>query len=531
MSTLTILSRTLQRGFIASLAAASLLAGCATGPRYSPPAAPDVTTYTGPAAAGSATVSDASSRTVSDGRQSVVMGSAPRDDWWRELNSPQLDEVVALALRNNLSLETARATLAAAQESAKAARGARNIQVDVGADVGRKKYDSDFLGPLAKTFPTFSSYSVGPTVSYDFDVFGGTRHRIEQADAMTAYNREQLRAARLEVVSDTVTQALRIASLRAQIEVVTRVLDDDNRTLELVQAARRVGVVSDIDVLTATNQRDRDRALLPPLHQELAVARDALAILVGQPPAKWSAPQFALEQFNLPRELRLVLPSDLVRARPDIQAAEAELHAASAAVGIATANLYPRITLSSGWAESAPVEWWNGRRLESHWGYHGAHFPWRCLERSAPRRAGCLSGCVRAVPTHRTAFLWTSCRHPARPGARRGGYANRRDTARLSRANGRTDPTGLPRRECGDSPGRHRPARAAVGRDRSRAGSDSARGRHRRSLRGRGRRHVARLRRVRNSAPARRRETHSRRSLDAGVPLEAPPVAHREARR
>jgi NodT family efflux transporter outer membrane factor (OMF) lipoprotein len=372
MSTLTILSRTLQKGFIASLAAASLLAGCATGPRYSPPAAPDVTTYTGPAAAGSATVSDDGSRTVSDpgsgtvsdGRQSVVMGSAPREDWWRELNSPQLDEVVTLALRNNLSLETARATLAAAQESAKAARGARNIQVDVGADVGRKKYDSDFLGPLANTFPTFSSYSVGPTVSYDFDVFGGTRHRIEQADAMTAYNREQLRAARLEVVSDTVTQALRIASLRAQIEVVTRVLDDDNRTLELVQAARRVGVVSDIDVLTATNQRDRDRALLPPLHQELAVARDALAILVGQPPAKWSAPQFALEQFNLPRELRLVLPSDLVRARPDIQAAEAELHAASAAVGIATANLYPRITLSSGWAESAlmsggPVAGWS----------------------------------------------------------------------------------------------------------------------------------------------------------------------------
>ena len=352
MSTLTILSRTLQRGFIASLAAASLLAGCATGPRYSPPAAPDVTSYTGPATADSATVSDAGSRTVSDGKQSVVMGSAPREDWWRELHSPQLDDVVTLALRNNLSLETARATLAATQERAKAARGARNIQVDVAADVGRRKYDSDFLGPLASTFPTFSSYSVGPAVSYDFDIFGGTRHRIEQADAMTAYNREQLRAARLQVVSDTVTQALRIASLRAQIEVVTRVLDDDKRTLELVQAARRAGVVSDIDVLTATNQRDRDRALLPPLHQELDVARDALAILVGTPPAKWSAPQFALDQFNLPRELSLVLPSDLVRARPDIRAAEAELHAASAAVGVATADLYPRITLSSGWAES-----------------------------------------------------------------------------------------------------------------------------------------------------------------------------------
>jgi NodT family efflux transporter outer membrane factor (OMF) lipoprotein len=352
MSTLTILSRTLQRGFIASLAAASLLAGCATGPRYSPPAAPDVTSYTGPATAASATVSDAGSRTVSDGKQSVVMGSAPREDWWRELHSPQLDDVVTLALRNNLSWETTRATLAATQERAKAARGARNIQVDVAADVGRRKYDSDFLGPLASTFPTFSSYSVGPAVSYDFDIFGGTRHRIEQADAMTAYNREQLRAARLQVVSDTVTQALRIASLRAQIEVVTRVLDDDKRTLELVQAARRAGVVSDIDVLTATNQRDGDQALLPPLYQELDTARDALAILVGQPPAKWSAPDFALDQFNVPRELKLVVPSELVRARPDIRAAEAELHAASAAVGVATADMYPHITLSSGWAQA-----------------------------------------------------------------------------------------------------------------------------------------------------------------------------------
>jgi NodT family efflux transporter outer membrane factor (OMF) lipoprotein len=366
MSMRKTLSRTLKLGHVAGLfaglATTTMLAACATGPRYSPPAAPDVATYTAPGRTdsvavalggdSSATVAGTTPATTADGNQSVVMGTAPRDDWWRELNSPQLDAVVTLALSNNLSLETARATLTAAQERAKAAKGARNIQVDVGADVGRKKYDSDFLGPLAQTFPTFSSYGVGPTVSYDFDLFGGTRHRIEQADAMTAYSREQLRAARLEVVSDTVTQALRIASLRAQIAVVTRVLDADERTLGLVQAARRVGVVSDIDVLTATSQRDRDRALLPPLHQELDVARDALAILVGKPPAQWSAPQFALDEFNLPRELNLVLPSELVRARPDIRAAEAELHAASAAVGVATADMYPHITLSSGWVES-----------------------------------------------------------------------------------------------------------------------------------------------------------------------------------
>jgi len=348
MSTLTNLTQHRKKALIAGLAAASVLAGCATGPRYSPPRAPEAASYTAPAAA----TDSSQQETVSDGKQSVVMGTAPPNDWWRLLNSPQLDEVVTLALRNNLSLEAARATLAAAEQRAKAARGARNVQVDVAGDIGRKKYGSDFLGPLANTFPTFSAYSVGPVVSYDLDIFGATRHRIEQSDAMTAYNREELRAARLQVIRDTVTQALRIASLRAQITVVERVLEADEKTLQLVQAARRVGVVSDIDVLTATNQRDGDRALLPSLYQELDIARDALAILVGQPPAKWSAPDFALDQFNVPRELNLVVPSELVRARPDIRAAEAELHAASAAVGVATADMYPHITLSAGWAEA-----------------------------------------------------------------------------------------------------------------------------------------------------------------------------------
>ena len=348
MSTLTNKTWDRKMGLTAGLAAASLLAACATGPRYSPPPAPEVTSYMAPATVPGSTQQE----TVSDGKQSVVMGSAPPEEWWRLLNSPQLDEVVTLALRNNLSLEAARATLAAAEQRAKAARGARNVQVDVAGDIGRKKYGSDFLGPLASTFPTFSAYSVGPVVSYDLDVFGGTHHRIEQADAMTAYNREELRAARLQVIRDTVTQALRIASLREQIKVVEQILDADEKTLALVQAARRVGVVSDIDVLTAMNQRDGDRALLPPLYQELDTARDALAILVGQPPAKWSAPDFALDKFNVPQELNLVVPSDLVRARPDIRAAEAELHAASAAVGVATADMYPHITLSSGWAEA-----------------------------------------------------------------------------------------------------------------------------------------------------------------------------------
>jgi NodT family efflux transporter outer membrane factor (OMF) lipoprotein len=275
----------------------------------------------------------------------------PPEDWWTLLGSPELDKVIALALGNDLSLDIARANLARAQEDFAAARGRRSVQFDLASQVVRNEYGSAFLGPEADTFPTFSDYSVGPSVSYDLDIFGGLRHRVEQAGAMATYERQQLRAVRLRVLGDTVTEVLEIASARAQIRVIKRIVDADEKTLDLVGAARRVGAVSDIDVLTAESQRDRDRTLLPPLYQELDAARDALAIFVGQPPVKGSAYDFALDELSVPHELRLVVPSELVRTRPDIRAAEAELRSANATVGIATADLYPHVSLTAGWAE------------------------------------------------------------------------------------------------------------------------------------------------------------------------------------
>ena len=327
------MSRSFRAAFAASVA---MLVGCAAGPKYSPPAQPTLQAYT---------------VTPTNSGQMIVLGKTPAEDWWTRLQSPELDHVVALALQNNLSLEVARANLARAEEGLNAARGARSIQVDAAAGVERRKYGSSFLGPEAQTFPTFSAYTVGPAVSYDLDLFGATRHRIEAAGASADYEHEQLRAVRLRVVGDTVTQALRIASVRAQIAVVQEVLNADEKTLELVRAARHVGVVSDIDVLQATSQRDQDRTLLPPLYQDLDAAKDALAVLIGKAPSEWAAPDFSLDRLTLPHELNLVVPSELVHSRPDIRAAEAELREASAKVGIATADLYPRITLTSGWAE------------------------------------------------------------------------------------------------------------------------------------------------------------------------------------
>ncbi len=351
MSTKNGVPQAIERTVVIALA--TVLAGCATGPRFTAPARPTVTSYTRPAASGMYPEGTPRLQQGPDdsAEQVVVLGAAPRQDWWTLLQSPELDKVIALALRNNLALDVARANVARAEEGLAAAKGARSVQIDLASDIGRKQYGADFLGPEAATFPPFSDYSVGPSISYDLDVFGELRHHVEQAGAEATYEHEELRAARLRVIGDTVTQALQIASLREQIDVIDHIVAADEKTLELVRAARRSGVVSDIDVLTVTSQRDRDRALLPPLYQDLDAAGDALAILVGQPPATWDAPAFALDRLTVPHELNLVVPSALVRARPDIRAADAELRRATAAVGVATADLYPHISLTAGWAE------------------------------------------------------------------------------------------------------------------------------------------------------------------------------------
>jgi NodT family efflux transporter outer membrane factor (OMF) lipoprotein len=148
-------------------------------------------------------------------------------------------------------------------------------------------------------------------------------------------------------------QAMTIASTRAQVQAVNDLLAEDHENLNLVRTAFENGSVSRLEVLTAQSQLASDETLLPPLYHQLALARHALTVLVGQTPADWSPPDFALDQLKLPRELPVSLPSELIHRRPDILAAEAQLHAATAAVGIATSNLYPQITLTATGSQQA----------------------------------------------------------------------------------------------------------------------------------------------------------------------------------
>ena len=252
-----------------------------------------------------------------------------------------------LALTNNPSLLSSAGHLAAARQRIKATQGPLYPQLDAVASAQRTRFGAPVLGPEAATFPTFSAYAAGVQVSYDFDVFGGTRRLVEDAVATARYESMQLDAAALSVSGNVVLQALQMASMRAQIRVVEQIVADDEHLLKLVRALHDEGVVARTDLLIAVSQTDHDRTLLPPLRQGLSAARDALAILVGVAPADWAPPEFELDTLTLPKDLPVALPSELVHRRPDILAAEAQLQMAGATVGIATANLYPHLVLTA----------------------------------------------------------------------------------------------------------------------------------------------------------------------------------------
>ena len=165
--------------------------------------------------------------------------------------------------------------------------------------------------------------------------------------ALAENQRYQLAAAYLILTGNAVTEAITIASTRFQIATVEDLIKNDQKNLDLVQRAFDAGKVAQTDVLTAEAQLESDRTQLPPLHQQLSAARHALAVLVGEPPGGWTPPEFDIDAFTLPGELPVSLPSELVRQRPDILASEALLHADSAAIGVATAQMYPSITLSA----------------------------------------------------------------------------------------------------------------------------------------------------------------------------------------
>jgi NodT family efflux transporter outer membrane factor (OMF) lipoprotein len=317
-----------------ALLAALLLTGCAAGPSFVAPNVDSPPSWTA--------TSGGAGQLTQDAQSSAVPPSGP---WWESLRSPRLNATIREALAHNRDLAAARATLTQLSDLAAASEGGEYPQVDLQGSAGREKYGAAFLGP--EKLPAFTFYSVGFGVSYLFDFAGGVRRTIEQQRALAEAQQREVDAAVLALSGNVARQALLAASARAQIESVEALLADDAQNLKLVRDAFEAGSATRVDELNAQSQLANDQTQLPALRRQLRLAENALALLVGHAPADWVAPDFRLSEFTLPTSVPQMLPAELAHRRPDILAAEARLHASTAAAGIAAANLYPQITLTA----------------------------------------------------------------------------------------------------------------------------------------------------------------------------------------
>lgn len=279
--------------------------------------------------------------------QRFLSGQEIPPQWWALFRSEALDRLIRQALADSPTLAAAQAILREAEENRQAQTGALLPRVDGNASARRQKTSGASLGqPGIEPIP-FTLHSASVSVSYAFDLFGGTRRELEALHAQVEYQRFQLEGAWLTLTSNLVTTAVQEAALRAQIRATREIVAAEERQLGLVEQQFLFGAVPRSDVLALQAQLAQTLATLPPLEKELSRTRHRMALLAGRfPGASGMLPVFDLDGLTLPRELPVSLPSSLVRQRPDIRAAEALLHAASARIGVATANLYPQITLT-----------------------------------------------------------------------------------------------------------------------------------------------------------------------------------------
>jgi NodT family efflux transporter outer membrane factor (OMF) lipoprotein len=333
---------TRSRPILSALLAAVALAGCKTvGPDFAPPPPPQV--------AGYLMIGDAPASEL----VSLTPDARPAGAWWRSFGSADLDRVMDQALAGNQTVAAANASLERLRQLAIAAHGAQLPQVDINAGLTGERINIASLGFSGFPNPTLGLYSFGGQVSYDTDLFGGLRRNTEAARARAENQARQADAAYLTLTGQTVMAALQIATVRAEIAAVGQAVDDDRRVIDMVHRAQAAGGESPSATVGGEAQLAADEALVPPLRQQLAQARHALAELIGEAPANWTAPDFDLTSFTQPVQVPVSLPSGLVRRRPDILAAEANLHAATAEVGVATAALYPDIRLTANITQTA----------------------------------------------------------------------------------------------------------------------------------------------------------------------------------
>lgn len=323
--------------------AAVLLSGCAVGPNYKQPPAPQTAGFV---PAGALPATTASAPLPGGDPQRFVDGLDIPGQWWALFKSAQLNALIKRGLANSPTLEAAQAALRQANENVAAQRGSFFPSVTGSYQAERQKASGAQFGqPGAGSF-LYTLNSASVNVAYTLDAFGGVRRQVEALQAQADYQQFALEASYLSLTANIVTAAVTEASLRAQLAATEEIARSQQAQLDITQRRVSAGGASRADVLQQQSTLQSTLANLPVLRSQLAQERNLLATYVGALPADYGGAEFTLDSLTLPEDLPVSLPSKLVEQRPDIREYSALLHQATAQIGVATANMLPQLTLS-----------------------------------------------------------------------------------------------------------------------------------------------------------------------------------------
>jgi NodT family efflux transporter outer membrane factor (OMF) lipoprotein len=329
---------------VAALALLTGVSACAVGPNFHRPAPPKAPDYGSAPSQGSTAAAPGTGGEA----QHFIGGMDIPGQWWTLFRSPQLNALVEQSLKGNPNIDAAQAALRQARDLYKAQRTTLFPTVQGGFDATRSKYATNTLtAPTVSTSSIYNLYTADLSLSYMPDVFGGTRRSIEAARAQMEVSRYQLVATYVTLSSNVVATAVQEASLRGQIAATERLLALQHELTVTVQRQQTIGTASNADLLLQQAAEAQTIATLPPLQKQLGQTRDALTALLGRLPSAEPSETFKLEDLTLPAELPVSLPSKLVEQRPDVRQAEENMHAASAEVGVALANMLPQFNITA----------------------------------------------------------------------------------------------------------------------------------------------------------------------------------------
>jgi NodT family efflux transporter outer membrane factor (OMF) lipoprotein len=364
---------------------AALSASCAVGPRYHRPEAPANAGYAPqplPQASASAPIHGGEAQQLVNGRDIPF-------DWWKLFESPPLNALVERTLRANPTLAAAQATLIQAQELVYAQRGYFFPTLDASYQFERQKIagnltvdnvpgvegNGDNLQPPVQnlnssphTHPFFYDFHTAEfTVGFVPDVFGANWRQVESLAAQRDAERFALEATYITLATNVVAAAIQEASLRAQIVATRQIIEADEQSLQILRDQFRLGFAMRIDVAAQEAALGQARMLLPPLQKQLEQTRDLLRALVGNLPNQDVSQIFEFDALQLPPQLPLSLPARIIEQRPDVRAAEAQLHAANAQVGVAVAAMLPQFSITGNLGGNADEFAWMFRSGGPFW--------------------------------------------------------------------------------------------------------------------------------------------------------------------